>query len=74
VSDFRTSIAFKNGVRVNPGDVIVGDIDGVLAIPGEHLADIVNAALAKVDGEASVRQMILAGERTEDVFTKTGIM
>ena len=74
VSDFRTSIAFKNSVRVNPGDVIVGDLDGVLAIPGEHLADIVNAALAKVDGEASVRQMILAGERTEDVFTKTGIM
>ena len=74
VSDFRTSIAFKNSVRVNPGDVIVGDIDGVLAIPGEHLADIVNAALAKVDGEANVRQMILAGERTEDVFTKTGIM
>lgn len=74
VSDFRCAIAFKNGVRVKPGDVIVGDIDGVLAIPGEHLADIVNAALAKVDGEANVRQMILAGERTEDVFTKTGIM
>jgi len=54
--------------------VIVGDIDGVLTIPGEHLADIVNAALAKVDGEANVRRMILAGERTEDVFTKTGIM
>ena len=74
VSDFRCAIAFKNGVRVKPGDVIVGDIDGVLTIPGEHLADIVNAALAKVDGEANVRQMILAGERTEDVFTKTGIM
>jgi regulator of RNase E activity RraA len=74
VTDFRVPIAFKNGVRVKPGDVIVGDIDGVLTIPVEHLADIVNAALAKVDGEANVRRMILAGERTEDVFTKTGIM
>ena len=54
--------------------MLFGDIDGVLVIPGEHLADIVAAALAKVDGEASVRRMILAGNSTEDVFNKTGIM
>jgi len=74
VTDFRSAIAFRNGCRVNPGDVIVGDIDGVLVIPMEHLADIVAAAVAKVDGEANVRRMILAGDRTEDVFNKTGIM
>ena len=74
VTDFRLPIAFRNGCRVNPGDVIVGDIDGVLTIPAEHLADIVAAAIAKVDGEANVRRMILAGDRTEDVFNKTGIM
>lgn len=74
VSDFRCPVAFKNGAQVKPGDVIVGDIDGVLVIPAEHLADIVAAAIAKVDGEANVRRMILAGERTEDVFNKTGIM
>ncbi len=74
VTDFRSPIAFRNGCRVNPGDVIVGDIDGVLTIPAEHLADIVAAAIAKVDGEANVRRMILAGDRTEDVFNKTGIM
>jgi 4-hydroxy-4-methyl-2-oxoglutarate aldolase len=74
VTDFRSAIAFRNGCRVNPGDVIVGDIDGVLTIPAEHLADIVAAAIAKVDGEANVRRMILAGDRTEDVFNKTGIM
>lgn len=74
VTDFRCPIGFKNGAIVKPADVIVGDIDGVLVIPGEHLADIVDAALAKVDGEANVRQMILAGDKTEDVFNKTGIM
>ena len=74
VTDFRCAIAFKNGTQVKPGDVIVGDIDGVLVIPSEHLADIVAAALAKVDGEANVRRMILAGDSTEDVFNKTGIM
>jgi regulator of RNase E activity RraA len=74
VTDFRCPLAFRNGTHVNPGDVIVGDIDGVLVIPSEHLADIVTAALAKVDGEAGVRRMILAGDSTEDVFNKTGIM
>jgi len=46
--------------------VIVGDIDGVLVIPAEHLADIVAAAVAKVDGEATVRRMIspATGRRT----------
>jgi regulator of RNase E activity RraA len=74
VTDFRSPIAFRNGAQVKPRDVIVGDIDGVLAIPAEHLADVVNAALSKVDGEAKVRRMILAGGRTEDVFNETGIM
>jgi regulator of RNase E activity RraA len=74
VVDFRTPITFPNGCRVAPGDVIVGDIDGVLAIPAGHLADIVTAALAKVDGEESVRRMIIEGTKTEDAFNQTGIM
>lgn len=74
VIDFRCPIEFGNGVRIDPGDVIVGDIDGVLVIPGDHAADIVALALEKVEGEESVRQMIERGERTEDIFGKTGIM
>lgn len=74
VLDFRCPITFGNGCTVVPGDVIVGDIDGVLAIPGGQAADIVEAALAKVTGEEMVRRMILAGARTEDAFNETGIM
>ena len=74
VIDFRCTIGFRNGTRVAPGDVIVGDIDGVLVIPQDHAADIVRQAVAKVAGEDGVRRMILAGERTAAVFEKTGIM
>jgi regulator of RNase E activity RraA len=74
VVDFRCPIEFANGARVRPGDVIVGDVDGVLAIPHEHVADIVRLALAKVEGEEGVRRMIERGERTELIFNKTGIM
>jgi len=74
VVDFRCAIEFENGAQVRPGDVIVGDIDGVLVIPGAHVEAIVRLALAKVEGEAKVRGMIERGERTQAIFDSTGIM
>jgi regulator of RNase E activity RraA len=74
VIDFRCPIQYGNGTRVDPGDLIVGDVDGVLAVPRDAVEEIIGKALAKVAGEEAVRGMILAGERTEDIFAKTGIM
>jgi hypothetical protein len=59
---------------VRPGDLIAGDIDGVLAVPRDHVAEIVRLALAKVEGEGGVRRMIESGESTADIFEKTGIL
>ncbi len=74
VIDYRCPIEFSNGVRVNDGDIIVGDIDGVLTIPAGRLAEVVELALGKVDGEEQVRGMIEGGGTTQDIFDKTGIM
>jgi 4-hydroxy-4-methyl-2-oxoglutarate aldolase len=74
VVDFRCAIEFANGAQVRPGDVIVGDIDGALVIPRDRATDIVRLALAKVDGEASVRRMIEQGEKTQAIFDRVGIM
>ncbi len=74
VVDFRCAIEFENGAQVRPGDVIVGDIDGVLVIPHDRATDIVRLALAKVDGEADVRRMIEQGEKTQAIFDRIGIM
>jgi regulator of RNase E activity RraA len=74
VIDYRCPIQFANGARVDPGDVIVGDIDGVLVIPHARADEIVSAALEKVEGEEAVRLMIEKGESTEAIFGKTGIM
>ncbi len=74
VVDFRCRIEFPNGAVARPGDIVVGDIDGVLLIPGDKAEDIVRAALAKVDGEDGVRRAIEAGEPTQDIFARTGIM
>lgn len=74
VADRRCSITFANGAVVCQNDLVVGDIDGVLAIPARHVDDIVQAALAKVAGEDRVRTMIEAGVPTATIFARLGIM
>ena len=74
VVDYRCAIEFGNGCRVMPGDLIVGDIDGVLVVPKADVADILRAAVVKVEGEDKVRDMILAGRSTGGIFEETGIM
>ena len=50
------------GTAVNPGDLIVGDADGVVVVPRETAAEIVGAAQAKVDAEAERMKAIGRGE------------
>jgi regulator of RNase E activity RraA len=74
VTDFRSTLNFANGAIVAPGDLIVGDVDGVLVVPRAHVADVIAAALAKAGAEKDVERMILGGETTADIFARTGIM
>jgi RraA family protein len=50
------------GTTVSPGDLIVGDADGVVVVPRELAADIVSQAQAKVDAEAERMKQIGRGE------------
>lgn len=74
VIDFRCPLRFANGVTAQPGDIVFGDIDGVVIVPRIHEADVVMAALEKVRGENKVRQAIEAGMSTREAFDTYGIM
>jgi regulator of RNase E activity RraA len=50
------------GVAVNPGDLIVGDADGVVVIPREDVPAILDLAQKKVDAEAKRIAAIKAGD------------
>ncbi|MET3771382.1 methyltransferase [Arthrobacter nitrophenolicus] len=54
-----TAIAF-GGVPVLPGDVIIGDSDGVVVIPREQAAAVADAAEAVFADETNRRQAIVA--------------
>lgn len=56
------------GAVVNPGDVVVGDADGVVVVPREKVAEVVDAAKAREAKEAGVRERLAAGELGLDVY------
>lgn len=49
------------GMVVNPGDIIVGDADGLLAFPASEAAAIIDKALAQQKKEEAQMQEIRAG-------------
>ena len=73
VVDFRTRIRI-GATWVSPGDVVVGDIDGVCIVPKAAEADVFRLALEKVEGENLVRQAIESGMPTVEAFERFGIM
>lgn len=74
VIDFDCPIEFSNKVLVNPGDIVFGDIDGVVIIPQEIEDEVIEAALEKVRGENMVKKLIQAGMPTRQVWDEYGIM
>ena len=73
VIDYRCPIEI-GGVRVRPGDLVFGDIDGVLVIPSEVEAEAIARALEKARGEKVVRREIEAGASSTETFRKHGIL
>lgn len=74
VIDYRVPIEF-GGVRINPGDIIFGDLDGVLVIPQEKEEEILEAALDKAKSEKLVYKALSEqGMGAVEAFDKFGIM
>ncbi len=57
-----------DGVLVEPGDVIVADGDGVLAIPQAHLARTLEGARQRAEREIAIRKRIKAGESLFEIL------
>lgn len=73
VIDYRVPIEI-DGVLIRPGDIVFGDIGGVLIIPAAHEADVLAEAMEKMRGEKTVGKAIEAGMSTCEAFKKYGIM
>lgn len=56
------------GTTVRPGDLVVGDADGVVVVPPADLAEVTARAEQREQKEESVRARLLAGESTLDIY------
>ncbi len=56
------------GALINPGDVIVGDMDGVVVVPRERAEEVAKASQARVEKEARNREKLREGEKGLDLY------
>lgn len=73
VTQFRCPIEI-GGVNILPGDIIFGDVDGVLIIPQGVVEETVSLALEKASSEKLVRKAIEGGMSATEAFAKFGIL
>lgn len=55
-------------VIIHPGDVVVGDRDGVVVVPADRLADTLAKAQAREAKEAQVMERLRNGETTLEIY------
>lgn len=73
VIDFRVPIEIE-GIGINTGDIVFGDVDGVLVAPREAEEEIFMGAIEKARGEKLVQKAIEEGMSASEAFKKFGIM
>ncbi|MFQ4149475.1 fumarylacetoacetate hydrolase family protein [Arthrobacter sp. LAPM80] len=56
------------GATVQPGDIIVGDADGLLVIPPSLVEEVVDDAIAQEHEESFIADMVAQGHNIEGLF------
>jgi 4-hydroxy-4-methyl-2-oxoglutarate aldolase len=60
------------GVLVSPGDLVLGDADGIVVLPRSREREILDAALAIEKAEEAIRGSVLSGSRLDDARRQGG--
>ncbi|HEY8595409.1 MAG TPA: RraA family protein [Devosiaceae bacterium] len=63
-----------DGVLVAPGDLVFGDVDGVVVVPQAIEAEVLRIAFNKIDRETSTMDELRAGGYLADIYAKYGVL
>ena len=72
--ELLTATARWRKATIHDGDLIFGDVDGVLIIPKQVADEVIEKALEKAAGEKVVRKAIESGMTATAAFEKYGIL
>jgi len=61
-----------HGVEIRPGDLMLGDIDGVVVVPQPLIEEVLQAAEECYRAERSMKEELREGKTMEEVFNKYG--
>lgn len=61
-----------DGVTINPGDIIFGDIDGVVVVPKNIAREVFEKGIEIIEKEDKVREGLLEGKSLESVYKEIG--
>ncbi|MGH9159057.1 MAG: RraA family protein [Vicinamibacteraceae bacterium] len=73
VMDYNVPVCC-GGVMVSPGDVVFGDYDGIVVVPGSLLEQVVEIATDKMTRENHSRTELRDGAYLRDVYAKYGVL
>jgi regulator of RNase E activity RraA len=62
------------GVRIESGDLVFGDVDGVVVVPRKVEDDVLARALDKVSSENITRDELRSGASLKEVFDRYGVL
>ncbi len=64
----------SGGITVHPGDLVLGDHDGVVVVPSTAAEEVLTLAEQKVSGENLVRQKLAEGMPVTEAFRTYGVI
>jgi len=73
VREYRIPVDI-GGVHINPGEMIVGDADGLIAIPRAAEAEVFTRALSAARQEKLARSALEQGMSANEAFSRFGVL
>ena len=61
-------------VLIRQDDLIFGDADGLVVVPSEIEAEVIEKAFAKVEAEGEMRSALAGGMSVSDAFDRFGVL
>jgi regulator of RNase E activity RraA len=61
-------------ITVTPGEIVLGDYDGVVVIPKQIEKDVIQSCIEKIEGENNTRRELYEGKTLAQVYEKYGVL